>query len=88
MLSGKTEAFSTSSHLGVSVAKGLRVLTVSWSEDPQSARIHFRMLLRFTDERLLHRFNGNYVDQNGVALTDGGGTLVLETHGDVRAHSA
>lgn len=25
-------------------------------------------------------YNGNYVDQSGVALTNGGGTLVLQTH--------
>lgn len=29
------------------------------------------------------RYDGDYVDADGVALTDGGGTLVLETHGDV-----
>lgn len=39
-------------------------------------------------QKTLHRFDGDYVDQNGVALTDEGGTLVLEAHGDVRAHSA
>jgi hypothetical protein len=27
--------------------------------------------------------DGSYVDQNGVALTKGGGTLVLGTHGSV-----
>ncbi|KAF9064781.1 glycoside hydrolase family 43 protein [Rhodocollybia butyracea] len=28
-------------------------------------------------------YNGNYVDADGVALTDGGGTIVLESHGDI-----
>ncbi|KAJ3715602.1 arabinanase [Lentinula guzmanii] len=28
-------------------------------------------------------YNGGFVDADGVALTDGGGTLVLESHGDV-----
>jgi len=28
-------------------------------------------------------FNGGFVDANGVALTDGGGTLVLETHDSI-----
>ena len=32
---------------------------------------------------VLHSASGPFVDKDGVALTSGGGTLVLETHGSI-----